>query len=299
MYLSVRIKMIAILCLFSSNMALSASFKLATYNIRNFGSTEKATTSITELKKILNKVNADVLVVQEIIDTTKFKRFIKGHLPNHKVFFSNCGGAGKQMIGMVYNSTRVQFKQKTIALSLNLAAECNKGVRPALIGHFYSKILRENFTVIGVHLKAGGTPESISYRKKQYRIIKKLVSGLRRKGHQNLAIMGDFNTTDYVLYNRNYSSFIKLVDSMHMDDMSESINCSSYWSGDTNDGIFESSLLDHVLIDNQFNKTFSKRKVQVMAHCQKRSCRPNSPEGLGRSYTHVSDHCPVVATFTN
>ncbi len=78
-----------------------ASVKVASYNIRNFDTT-KSPTDKKELKKIIKKLKADLITVEEIVNTASFRKFVKSELPEYGVSLAHCGGGGRQKIGFLY-----------------------------------------------------------------------------------------------------------------------------------------------------------------------------------------------------
>ncbi len=78
--------------------ASAASVTFSTYNIRTFDKSQSYTNK-QELKNILTKLRTDFLVVQEIVNTSSFLKFIKEEFPHYKAVLSNCGGRGRQKIG--------------------------------------------------------------------------------------------------------------------------------------------------------------------------------------------------------
>lgn len=281
---------------------VSAAVKFASYNIRTFD-TKNTPTDKKELKKILKNLNADFITVQEIINTKSFKSFIRKEFPRYRVVLSKCGGAGKQMIGFVYDSdkfglfnvkedNRISNPKPRVGQSMKCAS-----LRPALVGTFVERESNQMFTVLGLHLKAGGRPSSYAKRKIQYRILRDMITELRTNGHKNVIVMGDLNTTGYLLADEDYKNFTSMLTSTRLKTISSELSCTSYWSGlDVDDNIEESSVLDHILYQRLF-LGYKRSKINIYSHCERSLCANVSERELGLSYNKVSDHCPIAITM--
>jgi endonuclease/exonuclease/phosphatase family metal-dependent hydrolase len=110
---------------------------------------------------------------------------------------------------------------------------------------------------------------------------------------EDFFLAGDLNTTEYVSRGNDYKVLTKFVSDLGMVNLTQSLKCSAYWWGGTDDGIEEPSLLDHVIATPGLIKT--SVKPQLSAHCKKVSCNSASLAQLGVSYESVSDHCPITA----
>lgn len=284
----------------NDTITTKSRLKLATYNIRNFGSREisspeKYTDTPEEyyLKKELLENKAHLTAVQEVKDANQFHGFIKSNFYNYESILSNCGGAGDQKLGFIYDSSELMLIKYWEDDSLKEKEECNKGLRPAFIAKFYHLKLKRYFTAISIHLKAGGFPQNIEIREKQYDLLSKIIRKLKSKGSRNFIIMGDFNTTEYLSRNRHHFSFKDFVSNNNLIDYSSNLDCTSYWNGGEDDGFFTASLLDHILVSESVDQMFKQFTTSIGAHCLKNRCRESTEFDLGKTFKEVSDHCPV------
>tara|TARA_R110002072_G_scaffold64203_11_gene160043 strand:+ start:29381 stop:30295 length:915 start_codon:yes stop_codon:yes gene_type:complete len=299
-----RMKIIFLVMAFCSiSIIAKTSLKLGTYNIRNFGTSESFSSNKSlkdeqsSLRWQLKKIDSDILAVQEVVDDKEFKSFIKRYFPKYKVVLSKCGGNGKQKLGFVYNSSKLRLINYTEDSSIKDYEPCHEGLRPVFIANFKIITDRTVFTAMAIHLKAGGYPDSIKTRVRQFGILSKIIKKQKAKGNKKLIVLGDFNTTEYKSRNQYYEKFIKFVESNKLTDFSEEIECSSYWNGGENDGIFHSSLLDHILVSQEFLSHFWTYEVNNHAHCKRSRCRQETEESLGFTFKEISDHCPIMATL--
>jgi endonuclease/exonuclease/phosphatase family metal-dependent hydrolase len=279
-----------------------AAFKMASYNIRNFDS-KKSPTNKIELKKIINSLNADFITVEEIVNTSSFKKFVKNSLPGYQIALSRCGGGGKQKIGFLFKKSVVKliniYEDNRLSDPTNVMSDLGCGrLRPALVGVFSHVKTKKKFVVVGLHLKAGGNNSSFSKRWRQYEIVSDLVDELKQRNHKNIILMGDMNTTGYSVMNEDYNKFQDLLVDLDMETSGEEMLCTSYWGGtDRHDNIEEASILDHIIYPDNF-LGFRGTNVKVHSHCLAQKCSNTSAASLGVSYSSVSDHCPISVNFT-
>ena len=287
-------KFLVLISVFFS-FAAHSSLIIKSYNIRNFASAKS--TNLALLKQILMDNRADIIAVQEIKNAGLFKTFIETELKSYhyKAVISKCGGAGKQKLGFIYNSKRLELKSFTEDLSLTgTTPTCNGSSRPAAIGIFSDHEDKQDFVAMSLHLKAGGCKECISKRKFQLKQLSNIIKKAHFSGLENIIVMGDFNTTEYNKNGQEQKYFKSFVAHHMMRDTAEKIACSSYWGGhDRGDGIEEPSMLDHILITKSFMENYSKAKASVALHCQKNLCKRTPSQKMGMAYKQVSDHCPI------
>lgn len=273
-------------------------FNFATFNIRNYGSDKSSNKTDKEgLRKLLMRTGSDMIGVQEVVDEVDFKKFIKKKLPGYSVRLTKCGGLGNQKLGFVYRTSELSLMHFSEDQIMNEKKECKRGLRPAAIAQFKNKRNGLRYTAINVHLKAGGAQSNADKRYWQYGQLTKLIKKYRKMGMRYLVILGDFNTTDYILKNHNYKRFINFLDKNNLIDFSESVDCTSYWYGGVEDGYFTPSLLDHIIVSEALWDQYDVQEVKVGSHCKKVRCDESSEEALGNSFKKVSDHCPVSATL--
>lgn len=292
------------LFLFLKNSYAITDLKIGSFNIRNFNNSSIKTnhstvTNLNILKEILIDTDADVLAIQEIQDQKLFQNFIDENFKNYKVVLSSCGGSASQYLGFLYNRKKLKLLKFIEDERLNIAGNCEVGLRPAVIGKFKNKLTDEEFLSIGVHLKAGPSEFSVLRREQQREVLTKVIKEYKLKGYDKIIVLGDFNTADYLTNSTIYTKFNRFVRGNKLYNFSNEIECSSYWSGeDYQDKYLESSLLDHILISEELLNRTNAPQIKVHSHCQKVTCQNNIHQSkLGQSYNLVSDHCPVVLTF--
>lgn len=270
-----------------------AKWSVSTYNIRNFDNDRGAgPTNIAELGKIIKSVQSDVMAFEEVVNRTAFDSLIKKNLPGYAYEMSKCGGFGKQNLAVVYNLNTFEFLSQVEDLSFSGSNSGCGSLRPVLLVTLMHKESKQIYTFAAVHLKAGGDNRAMSQRWQQYVGLGRLLS---RYSAQNLILLGDFNTTGYNIKNEDYAKFEDMLSGTGVRTMTENLACTNYWSGTQGGPAYESSILDHIVLQDKMLSQVMN--VRVGAHCAMMDCRPATPAELGVSFQSVSDHCPVQVTF--
>lgn len=270
-----------------------AEWSVTTYNIRNFDRDyQMGNTDIAELTKIVRSVKSDVYGFQEVVNEKAFRDFVEKALPDYSVLISSCGGSGKQKLAIAYNRHTFSFLNQYEDLSFTGSQNGKCGsLRPLFLVSLQNKSTKKKINFGVVHLKAGGASSAMARRWKQYR---QLMDFSGKYENENLILLGDFNTTGYNIKNEDFYKFDDFISKSSLRTTSEEVGCTNYWYGTLGNGEYESSILDHVVVQDHMMKEV--KSVKVKAHCSK-SCAPTVPEDLGRSFEAVSDHCPVQVTF--
>ncbi len=272
-----------------------AKWSVTTYNIRNFDQDPGAgKTDYKELQRIITSVKSDVMAFIEVVNADAFATLMKDSLPTYRYNVSTCGGRGKQKIAIAYNPAVFEFvsqKEDFTFSGSGLDSACGS-LRPIFLVTLKMKSSKENFTFGGAHLKAKGDPASMQTRWGQYRKLENLVQEI---GNARLILLGDFNTTGYNIRNEDYTRFNTFLDEAGMWTATESLECTSYWTGGDEDPNFISSILDHIVMSNALASQVTS--TTVGAHCQKTKCESVPESALGLSFAKVSDHCPVQVSF--
>ena len=270
-----------------------AKWSVSTYNIRNFDNDGGAgRTDLVLLGKILHDVQSDVMGFQEIVNKDAFGKLVKANLNGYEYKLSSCGGFGKQHLAIVYDPKTFEYVRHFEDLSFS--GEENKcgSLRPAFLVTLKEKSTGKVYTFGALHLKAGSDARAFEQRWKQYLKLEKLG---RSHEMENLILLGDFNTTGYNIKDQDFQKFENFISSSQMRTMTETLGCTNYWRGKLGGEEYQSSVLDHILVQDKNLSSVSS--VKLGAHCAELDCRPATPAELGPSYQVVSDHCPIQVNF--
>ncbi len=271
-----------------------AKWSVTTYNIRNFDNDFRAgKTDLEELARIIKSVQSDVMAFEEVVNVKAFETLVKKNLPGYSYEISSCGGGGKQQLAVAYNLKTFEFVSQVEDRTFSGSGSSKCGsLRPVLLVDLLHKESKQIYTFGVVHLKAGGNDRAYAQRWEQYLKLKNLS---KRYANKNLILLGDFNSTGYNIKDEDFQRFEDFIDQSKMRTMTESLGCTNYWTGTAGGNEFQSSILDHIVIQDK--NVSSVEEVKVGSHCAKMDCRPATPEELGPSFEAVSDHCPVQVTF--
>lgn len=293
-YFNRRMKYSLLITLFFST-ALWARWDVTTYNIRNFDrDPREGRTDIAELKRVLLENRSDVMAFQEIVNVSAFRNLMAASLPSYSYQISSCGGNGKQKLALAFNTEKFEFIKRTEDRTFSGGEGPNAcgPLRPVLLIDLRHKETNSIYTFGVVHLKAGSEKKDLERRWKQYGGLKHLSA---RYTEKNLILLGDFNSTGYILKDDDYSRFENILAQSGMRTVSENLGCSNYWKKNTDDAFYRPSLLDHILVQD---KHMAKIKsIDLGSYCAETSCRPVPREELGIIFDSVSDHCPIKVTF--
>jgi endonuclease/exonuclease/phosphatase family metal-dependent hydrolase len=296
-------KITLLLLLLSTSLNSWSSFKITTFNIRNFDHDQRSNvrTNKEELAGLLKQADSDLIGVQEIVKDRLLESFIQQIMPTHLVKVSECGGAHDQKLGFVYRADRLKLLSFTEDLRLSIGRtgeepSCSGSSRPAAIGIFQDLQTQQKMIAISVHLKSGGNDSDLNKRKFQLETLKTILNELMAEhAVKNFVIMGDFNTTQYTFRKEEYKRFVDYVRDLSAHDMSAKVECSAYWWGGIRDNIEYPSLLDHIIVSKTLIE--GEYTVEAGAHCQRNSCEATHESDVGITYDEVSDHCPITATL--
>jgi endonuclease/exonuclease/phosphatase family metal-dependent hydrolase len=287
--------LLATLLVFFS-ITTKASLTVGTYNIRNFDYDQRyrIRTNLPALTNILQNIKTDLLAIEEINNVAEFTNYVSSKMPGYKVRLSECGGAHGQRLGFVYNAAKLQMLSFNEELSLSIGGGCNSGSRPLAIALFEIKQTKQKFFGMAAHLKSGSRPDSFETRSLQYKIISEIIADLKTKtGVSEFFLAGDLNSTEYRNRGKDFHMLNRFATHNKMKLITQSLPCSAYWWGGSDDGVEEPSLLDHILVTPGLMKLHPN--TQVFGHCAKVSCSSAREQDLGVSFQEVSDHCPVTA----
>ena len=270
-----------------------ADWSVSSYNIRNFDHDRIAgPTNIQELSKTIKEFKSDVMTFIEVVNAEAFEKVIKQNLPDYQIALSKCGGGGKQRLAIVYNTKLFNFIGQIEDLSFSGSDQACGSLRPVLIVTLQNKLSKEKFMFAAVHLKAGGATQAMQQRWTQYELLTKLSKQYKS---EKLILMGDFNTTGYNIKDQDFTQFEKFLTNSSLRTTSENLGCTSYWEGTLGNGRYQSSILDHIVLNDELHANV--KDIALGSHCAKLDCKDATPEELGLSYQSVSDHCPLKVTF--
>lgn len=270
-----------------------AGWTVATYNIRNFDRDHGAGgTNLEQLGRNIREYKSDVMTFIEVVNVQAFETLIKRNLPGYKVAISSCGGFGKQKLAVAFNPNVFRYITHAEDLSFTGSNGSCGSLRPGLLVNLVHTSTNRSYIFGAFHLKAGGSEDAMRRRWAQYQLLANLA---RVYAGKNFIITGDLNTTGYNIKDADYDKFQTFLSVSRLLTTSQNLGCTSYWSGTLGNGLHQSSILDHIVVENRIGREVTN--VSVGAHCAKLDCRDAYPHDLGIDYQNVSDHCPIQVSF--
>ena len=298
----------------------TGNLRIATYNIRNVpqdtmgqadggadggAAAEEAPAETTALVRrqnetdlamaveILDKLDFDVLAVQEINDPRAFEDLLgrlgdkNGH--RYQAAFST-DYPHIQNTGIVVRTDRARIESPKVHAEV--------ATRPTMRAGFSARIVSTkeggaDFGMLVVHLASGDSGGRAKLRAEQAGFAAKVVA--ERKGEMaddDFIVVGDFNTAGHEQEMPNFDTAIGGSESGLSRQKNDS-GCTTYYTKGK-DPLLQPSWIDHVYASSLAERDTSVPIVSG-AHCAERSCKPFESSGpeSGTSYWGVSDHCPV------
>jgi len=252
------------------------------------------------LLEMLEKLDFDVLAVQEINDTRRFDDVLarlgaktgRSYASAYSLDWDH-----PQHVGIVVRKDRARLE----APKVHPEVATRPTMRAALSARIVSvKPGGADFGLMVVHLASGDTGGRATLRATQATEAAKAVAAAQAaSGDRDFVVVGDMNTA------RNEQELPAFEAAMASGDTSLSrakpeSTCSTYFTKSPSNPLLEPSFIDHVFLASMDERDRSV-PVTAGAHCFERSCKPfeSDSKDHGTSYWSVSDHCPVYFEITD
>ena len=314
-----------------SSLPKADTFDIVTYNLEFFGSDVKGTdgvefgptddaTQIENVAKVMNKLNADVYVVQEVSDDPSLDILIQKININGKTFDKSISTSWSysfnpadpnfppQKLVVLYNtqtttvkSTRVMFKKlyddvragtKTLpnypgtTSTVNTSASFFSSGRLPYLVKIETNIggIKKEINLIDLHARANSGSDISRYNMRKYdaELLKDSLDV--EFPNANFMILGDFNDdVKASVIAGNPSSYQKIVeDTNNYNTLTLGISQAGAYSFLSSGGF-----LDHIVISNELTDQYIPNSIAVY-----------DPRTDITNYTNTtSDHGPVIARF--
>src|SRR5690606_4824833 len=116
-------------------------------------------------------------------------------------------------VGFIYNGQKMELISFETDSRFENSVDSSCGsLRPAVIGTFRRIKDREQFTIVGLHLKAGNGSRNFYRRWRQYSLMADLYNELQAKWESNIIFAGDLNSTGYILKDSDFNKFVDMLD---------------------------------------------------------------------------------------
>jgi len=289
----------------------TGNLRLATFNVRNFPSDALLTggdagaaetdqrprvvrtqdeTDEAMLIDLLDRLDFDLLAVQEINDTARFEavlaRLGAKNGRSYQAIFSTAW-EHPQHVGVVLRTDRLRLDDPRIHGEIATRPTMRAGLSARVTS---AKPGGVDFGVLVLHLASGDTSGRAAFRAEQGRFAADVVAKLQAEANdRDFVVMGDLNTA------KGEGEMPGLDAAMRgLSRQPNEAACTSYYVKGKNVVDVQPALIDHVYLASMDERD---RTVPVTAgaHCYERSCQPFESDSSehGTSYWGVSDHCPV------
>lgn len=284
----------------STSAQAYATFKISSYNIRNFSQLEghelaekerEGATDPTALALTLKESKSDIMTFQEIINASLFEQVLAQQFPTHRLLVTECGGTAEQKVALAYDEKVFKLERYDEEWRVSLSTRCNFGLRPALVAWLKHIRSGKRIAVIVVHLKAGSGDRNRATRRDQHLVLNTVIEELQTQNFDDIILTGDFNTTSFIEQTPGAQQFEEFLKENKLKNLTSKVGCSSYWQGAGIEQTMVPSHLDHIL--HKGNSRFSVSAS--LGHCRRNKCEEASRDALGATFNHVSDHCPIQA----
>jgi endonuclease/exonuclease/phosphatase family metal-dependent hydrolase len=298
----------------------AGNLRIATYNIRNFPKdtmglpdggadaampTEESTsdpnaivrkqndTDLSMAVEILDKLDFDVLAVQEINDPKAFDALLErlGQKNGHRYQSAfSTEYPHPQNTGIVVRADRARIESPKVHAEVATRATLRAGFSARIVS---TKEGGADFGMLVLHLASGDSAGRAKLRAEQAGFAAKVVAERKSEmADDDFIVVGDFNTA---LQEREMPSFDVVMSSAEsgLSRQKNDSACTTYYTKGKSP-MLEPSWIDHVFVSSLAERDTSVPIVSG-THCAERSCQPFESSGpeSGTSYWGVSDHCPV------
>ena len=248
------------------------TLEIGTWNIENY---PKSSLSKDMVSRVLNKLDIDIMAVQEISSTDSFRELLVEMPKFSGVIAGQNGGQRSQNVGLIYRTAEF----KLVSSEDLFRGEGEAFPRPPLIVRLDPvKEGLNDIVAIVVHLKAFGDEDSAQRREQANIKLEAYASALLAKEPSlKVVLLGDFNQP--LLSNAERQIFRPWYDRPEVFSIkTENLVAKKDY---TFFGGQRFSVIDHIIVSNNF--TMSEPSV------------PKLQTAISSFETHASDHLPVIA----
>lgn len=276
-------KMIVVLCLLFASCTLAADLTIGTFNIKMYSSSDTDDDLVWDA---IDQLNIDVLAVQEILDPQQLKTLVETKSNGAFTFITYEGNTSwSQKIGFVYDKNTVEpIGPIEIITSTMYDSDGSKhnGWRPAHHAFFKAKNDGFDFHIIAVHMAGPSGDEED--RRKQWRNVQQTIREANL-ADQDIIVLGDFNCYE------GYGLFESMIVDGGFSHITEETATYCY------NGNY--SFLDNILVSDGIQDEEYTNQAIVAKYEEFEGDFSCADFTLSDYYEKVSDHLPVVTTFTN
>ncbi len=291
------------------------SLRLASWNIRWFpdgvpgnGNNSNQKTDLDWLSCTIAWMDVDVLAVQEIKTTSSANEAweqVTSQLNQDtdgdwQVILNDCGSPTNQHVGFFYNANKVKPTQKQEVWEFNGRAKnasesCKDNLRPGYMAYFEPITAPGfDFYAVSVHSDSGRNDKDLTTRRTALERIDEVTQDLANIDG-DIIILGDFNTMgiDGGITAEDEIKELEEKDKTEIPGfrlLSLQPSCSHYFQK-------RPGRLDHILVSSDSKELINTQAIS-QGYCAINNCQRINGN-LPSSARRLSDHCPIIADFSN
>jgi endonuclease/exonuclease/phosphatase family metal-dependent hydrolase len=246
------------------------------------------------LVDILEKLDFDVLAVEEINDTQRFDEVLaRLGARNGRAYESvySLAWAHPQHTGIIVRKDRLRIESPKVHGEIATRPTMRAGLSARIVSRQSGGV---DFGILVLHLASGDAPKRALLRADQARFAGKVVAERQAElGDRDFIVVGDMNTARESQELPAFDSALAGASSGLVRQPPD-LACSTYYTKGPQSPVLQPSYIDNVYFASMDERDTTV-PVTVGAHCFERSCQPFESDSAehGTSYWSVSDHCPV------
>lgn len=287
-----------------------AAPRIGTWNLRWFprgtkdGRDPERRSDVRWLACAIASLEVDVLAVQEVVQDPEGRAALLDMSERldqltggrWRAELDECGGSGRQHVGLLYDASRVELSDAGDVAALNPGrSACDHSLRPGFAAHARFAD-GSDAQLIAVHLDSGMQPRDFGNRRTSIERLRDVLPALRGKhGDAEPIVLGDFNTMGCAECQPatsaadELSTFDAELASLQLKRVpgADALLCSEYYRG-------HAGLLDHVVIARDAGQRLQHAELHVYGACAALACGAPPRGQAVAAFERLSDHCPLV-----
>jgi len=250
-------------------------------------------TDIPALVDLLEKLDFDVLAVEEINDTQRFDAVLaqlgartgRAYQSVYSLDWDH-----PQHTGIVVRKDHLRIESPKVHGEIATRPTMRAGLSARIVS---TKEGGVDFGLLVLHLASGDSAGRAALRAEQAKFAGQVVAERQAElGDRDFIVVGDMNTARGP---QELPAFDQaLAGTSGLARQEPDLACSTYYTKGPTNPVLQPSYIDNVYFASMDERDVSV-PVTVGAHCYERSCQPFESDSAehGTSYWTVSDHCPV------
>lgn len=305
----------------------TGNLRIAEYNIRNFPSDvmnspdagdagdggdaapdrdtrpplvrKQTDTDEAALIDILEKLDFDLLAVEEINDTARFDEVLtRLGARTGRAYQSVYSLAWEhpQHTGIIVRKDRLRIESPKVHGEIATRPTMRAGLSARIVS---TKAGGVDFGILVLHLASGDSAGRATFRAEQARFAGLAVAERQAElGDRDFVVVGDMNTARDAQELPAFDGAMGATSGLMR--QPPDLACSTYYTKGPQNPVLQPSYIDNVYFASMEERDTTV-PVTVGAHCYERSCQPFESDSAehGTSYWSVSDHCPVYFEVTD